>query len=246
MKLPIAKLASSGSSGPTNAKQRAILACRPVSGGGGAEELRGALAVRVARGRILGRGDPGVLLEEALDLGRLGAVDRPGAGEQQLPRAARRANARTRRVPSTAVRNEAARGRAERSRSPCAARARSRTGGDRTTARRRPAADRRMPGDVWRGIGEPVGIAREDDRLGTEAQLVVRPEEALQHPAPEEPRTARYEQPATAQLVPDRPGCAPGRGSRSRSGSGRALLPGIGPMSSGRHAAPAQLRRERG
>ena len=60
-----------------------------------------------------------------------------------------------------------------------------------------------VPDDVWGDIGEASRVPGQQDGLGPEAQLIVRLEEALQHPASEEAGAARHEQPATAEVLPE-------------------------------------------
>jgi hypothetical protein len=63
--------------------------------------------------------------------------------------------------------------------------------------------DRNVPGDMGGGVGETTRIAGQHDGFGAQAQLVVGPQEALQHPPAEEACAAGHEQPTAAQLMPE-------------------------------------------
>ncbi len=116
------------------------------------------------------------------------------------------------------------------SRSPCAARACSRAVG----AVERPDVARvqrhgRVPGDMRRGSANRRGSRVSTMALGAQTQLVVRPEEALQHPAAEEPGAAGHEQATAAQVVPEALGVLQDVVQVRAPAAAERLLPGIGP-----------------
>ena len=93
-KLPMAKLASSGSSGPTNAKQRATLTSRPVSSRcGGAQELGCPLPMAIPCRSVLGPRGSGIVLTSRWHARRLWTETAPELA------------IRTRRVPARAARS---------------------------------------------------------------------------------------------------------------------------------------------
>ena len=93
-----------------------------------------------------------------------------------------------------------------------------------------------------RGSANRSGIAGEHDRLGAKTQLVVRAQEALEHPPTEEAGASGDEQTLAAQVLPEALGVLQDM-VQVPLGQRRASLPGIGPDVLLGHAALTQLRR---
>ena len=248
MKLPIAKFASSGRSGPTNAKQRAILTSsvrRPPR-----QRHTG-----TPRHACPGRSPPTRPPDEAPRGSPPGAARDPAAAGRRRRRSwsagacGRRraeANARTRSVPATAVRNDARRRHARAS----LRRQVEHVGaiGVREVERADVARVQAPPLRARRcaaRLGEATRIAGQDGarwRRRPSSSFARRRLSSIQRPKKPSHRSRTAER---REGRPRGPGVCSRTWSRSRSGSGRALLPGIGPDPFGANVAPAELRRQR-